>query len=104
MHVENRAIADAARIKTLEEELALAHERARSEGDQLEMLRREVCGHGNCFWRAAARSAALKFMSNSGSCFRRRSTLAMTGASASIPESWPRGDPGPDTGLESGPL
>ena len=36
------AVADAARIASLEEEVLLARERARSEGDELENLRRQV--------------------------------------------------------------
>lgn len=37
------AVADAARIASLEEEVVVARERARSQGDELEALRRQVC-------------------------------------------------------------
>ena len=47
------AVADAARIASLEEEVVVARERARSQWDELEALRRQVCSrHMPCCLRA----------------------------------------------------
>ena len=42
MEPPSLALADAARIASLEEEVVLARERARAEGDELESLRSQV--------------------------------------------------------------